>query len=271
MAEQSKEIAVVEEIDNALVEKTCEHIIEVFSRHIGNALIETGDYLIKEFFDDDHELARDKGLIETSTKWTSLNQVFEKFKSESSEGKTKSPSKSWLYLSINIAVQEKDFKELGQDDKSFQTFGKLSVSQKIALSDIKDFDDKKEFLETTDIENFSVREFKKEVSKFLGSSREISHGILTLIKKPELLFLEESQNKIEIEKLQKKTLEDLEKYQDRLFEKRKELKEDVEKKTKDYKLYFEKFDEVKENIDEALKIVKAKTKRKGKTKKVKKS
>lgn len=75
-------------VDHELVDNAVEQIKVLFSRNFTTAMIEVGEYLIKEFFDDDHELAKQK----KSVKEKSFLQVINKLRVNGEIN----PSKSWL-------------------------------------------------------------------------------------------------------------------------------------------------------------------------------
>jgi hypothetical protein len=267
----TKDVAIVE-VDEELVEQACSRIVNLFQKHMENAVLETGYYLIEEFFENNFEKASKKEKIEHSPKGSTLNQVFDRFKRTASDNKNASPgpSKSWLYETINIAVQDHSFKSLGDDKKSFQTYGKLLLSHKKELCRLEHIEEKEEFLETPDIENMSVKKFREELSDYAekkGGKRSFSPGFLTIIKKPEMLELKEFQKKLELEALKDKNPKTLEKYQDSLEEKRAELNnelKDFETKKEKYQQYLERFEEIEKDIREAMKTAKKKKPRKKK-------
>jgi hypothetical protein len=267
----TKDIATVK-VDEELVEKACNKIVNLFSKHMENAVLETGDYLIAEFFDNDYEKASKKDKIKSSSDGNTLNQVFERFKRTPSDSEETSPgpSKSWLYDAINIAVQDHHFKALGEDKKSFQTYGKLLLSHKKELCRLDDIEDKEEFLETPDIENLSVRQFRDELSDFAvkkGINRSINPGFLTIINKPEMLEWEQSKEKLELEALKNENKKTLEKYQESLKQKRAKLNDELkefETKKEKYQQYLERFEEIEKDIREAMKTAKKKKSRKKK-------
>lgn len=267
----TKDIATVE-VDEELVEEAYSTIVNLFNKHLEKAVLDTGYYLIKEFFNDDFENARKTKKIENSPKGNTLNQVFERFKRTSSDSEETSPgpSKSWLYDAINIAVQDHHFQALGEDNISFKTYGKLLLSHKKELCRLKDFENREEFLEKSDIENLSVRQFRDELSDFAKENENkgsIKPGFLTIINKPEMLEWEQSKEKLELEALKAENKKTLEKYQERLKQKRTELNDELkefETKKEKYQQYLDRFEEIEKDIKEAMKTAKKKKTRKKK-------
>lgn len=103
MHEKTTEVASTEIADLELVDKAYEDLSQIFSNHLENAMQEAGKYLIKEFYDDNIELAREK----KSPKDESLNQLIKRLQNRSAA----SPSKSWIYQSIGLVIQEHDMEE----------------------------------------------------------------------------------------------------------------------------------------------------------------
>jgi len=249
-----------QEVDIQLVDKACNTITEIFSKHFEDAVLKTGKYLIKEFFDNELENARvkEKEIIENSSKGDSLNQVFDYFKRDTSKGKSdktpRTPSKSWLYQSIQFVIQETDLEE-SLSKESFQTYGKLLLSHKIELLRLTDDDflTKEKLILKVDKDSLTVRELREEVNrKIKSTTRNI--GILTIINKPELLL--EQPEKLTLAKLKKEQLNKLVNISQKIEDKKQVLKKelsDFENKTEAYKQYLGKFDELKSNVDKAIK------------------
>lgn len=72
------EVAVVEE--DPIVEEAYNHLKEIFVEHISMAMLESGQYLIQQFYDNDYDKAKEHPF----NKNKSLNQLFEKLQTESS-------------------------------------------------------------------------------------------------------------------------------------------------------------------------------------------
>lgn len=138
------------EVDQALVDKAVQKITEITSTHLSNMILEVGQYLIKEFFDGDLELARKK----KGKKVESLHQVIQQIV-QSGE---KDYSKSWMYNSINLVLESKAL-------ESFHSYGKLSTSCKVLLLPIKDEKIKKELIEKTVKEKLSVSKLRDLIKK----------------------------------------------------------------------------------------------------------
>jgi hypothetical protein len=91
-------------------------------------MVEAGRYLIKMFYDDNYEFARLKKRV----KKESLRQLILKLQENSGDA----PSKTWIYDAVKLAVDEHDL-------KTFPTYGKLRLSQKLLLTHVKDDGEKR--------------------------------------------------------------------------------------------------------------------------------
>jgi hypothetical protein len=138
------------EIDEALVEKAVLKITEITSAHLSNMILEVGQYLIDEFFDGDLELARKK----KGNKMQSLNQVI----TQMVDSGEKDYSKSWMYNSINLVLENKEL-------EGFHSYGKLSTSCKVLLLPVKDKKIKKALIEKTVEENLSVSKLRELIKQ----------------------------------------------------------------------------------------------------------
>ena len=222
------------DIDEALVKEACEEITSIFSKHIETAIRETGGYLIRKFFDDDYEKAREKKKEASSPKGSSLRQVFMNFK-ESGAGK---PSQSWLYQAIDYVIQEKDLEnELGhgKNEAVLGKFNKLLVSHKVTLLSVKDVQNKIKIIEDADPDNITVKQLKDIIVE-KGFRPQRSIGILTIVKNPTAYeeIWEEKFNEDALKKLDHETLLKLPK----LIEKRrKAYQEEMENMNKNITKY----------------------------------
>jgi hypothetical protein len=249
-----------QEVDVQLVDKACNTITEIFSKHFEDAVLKTGEYLIREFFGNDFEKAKgkEKEIIDKSPKKGSLSQVFDHFKRDTSKGKSdetpKNPSKSWLYQSIQFVIQENDLKK-GLDDKSFQTYGKLLLSQKVVLLSVKILKEKEILINRAYDKSLTVRALKDEISKNNNSSKRVP-GILSIINKPEYFDSDECQDKFTLESLKEEGHSKLLKLPKKIEEKQQLLNTELEefkKKIADNNEYLKKLDELKPTVEKAIK------------------
>lgn len=263
MAEKTKDLATKEEqeVDAQLVHEACEKITNIFSKHVEGAVKETGDYLVKEFFDGDYEKARNKDKIKNSSKGGTLNQVFDHFKREKSDEETsKRPSKSWLYQAIDLVVQEKDLKDR-LDDKTFQTYGKLLLSHKVVLLSVKDVKAKEKLINEAYDKGLSVRDLKDKVSKSVGKRPS---GLLTILNNPENFNKEEYVERFTPDALKQEQFGKLEALSEKIKTKKADIEKEIEKlenKVSAYKDYIQEYDKLKANVEEALPFAKEKSRR----------
>jgi len=116
MAKEAKDFR-EEEADQALVEEATKVVIDFIEvQHTKS--IAVGRYLIEKFYDNDFEYAR-KGK---KVKGKSLNKMLDDL-----QELPNTPSKSWFYNTINLAVDDKAF-------KYNPDYGKLNLTQKICLT-----------------------------------------------------------------------------------------------------------------------------------------
>ncbi len=248
MTEETKEIVVKDQVDIDLVEKAYQNLSQIFSNHIESAMQEAGNYLIKEFYDDDIELARNK----KSPRNESLHQLIERLQNRSSG----TPSKSWIYQSIGLVIQSHDIEKMDKD--FFQTFGKIPLSHKISLLPITKFEIKKDLINKIIDNNLSVRELEELKAKQQNASdRNIS--LLTLLKNPKKLVSEDALKYINLDSLKKEPLNKLKKYKEKSIEKLNEFQtrlEEFQSEIEKNKSYIEQYKKLISDIDKAEKTKK---------------
>jgi len=116
MTNEAKDIDEVE-AEEALVEEATKVVMGLIDDKHKNS-IKVGRYLIEKFYDNDFERAR-KGK---KVKGESLNKMLDNL-----QDLPNTPSKSWFYNTINLAVDDKAFKDNPD-------YCKLNLSQKICLT-----------------------------------------------------------------------------------------------------------------------------------------
>lgn len=202
MTEKSTAIAIVEEKtpDNDLINTAYTTLSDIFSKHMGNALMDTGKYLLEEFYDNNIEFARQN----KPQKGESLNQLIKRLRG----GSGNSPSKSWIYQSISLVVQEHDIKiKLGDD--CFQTYGNLLLSHKTSLLSVKDVNEKKTLINRIVEEKLTVRDLGKAKKELIEGDKEAD--LLTILKSPEKMEDDKNHDKFKAESLKKEPKEKLDK------------------------------------------------------------
>ena len=138
------------DLDQNLVENAVQEIKNMVSKNFTNAMMEVGQYLIKEFFNNDLNLAKQKKSVKEMSFLQVINEL--KFKGEGN------PSKSWLYNAINLVVDSAALAD-------FHSFGNLPLSSKLLLSGIKDMTLKKELAEIALNENLSTSQLREKINQ----------------------------------------------------------------------------------------------------------
>ena len=171
--------------DDKLVEKAYGKISDIFRNSFKEAIVEAGAYLIEEFFDNDYERARTlkQQLPEREKKTLNDDQLM---KAESFFALTKkftygdvgSPSKSWLYNAVKLAVQDHDLKDTPE-------YELLNVSKRILLFPLKDSKTKTKYIPKIAPSEVTITKAKEILPPKKTSSRK---GLPYFIKHPDLLF-----------------------------------------------------------------------------------
>jgi len=143
------------EPDMHLVEEAGLKLTEIVSRHYEHAMIEAGNYIVKLFFNNDIERARNK----QATKEKSLHQLILYLQNQ----KNNAPSKSWLYNAVKLAVDCADFKH-------YHLYKKLLLSHKIELLPISNQPLKKQLIQETANNNLTVSQLRERISQVKASS-----------------------------------------------------------------------------------------------------
>ena len=195
--------------EDPVVEEAFQHLQSVFVKHFQNAMLESGQYLIDKFYGGNYKLAEEKKF----SKNKSLHQLFLKIQNDVS-GNT--PRKTWLYDSINLAVDYKKYKELS-------AYGKLGHSHKVKLTSTGKIPEetKKSLIKEAAEKEYSVTELQKRISE---ENAKIGGGQISLtvaLQRKQLKGL--STQKLKAIKKQteirfKKCQEELNLYQDNLKE-----------------------------------------------------
>jgi hypothetical protein len=226
----------------SLVEEACTEITRLFSESVEQGVKKVGEYLIEKFFGDDYEKARGKDKIKDCPEGASLSQVFQHFKKTGTE----SPSKSWLYQSIDYVIQEKDIKEKFDDEHSKKVssgendwkikYRHWLLSYKVELLTVKDIDKKIEIIKEIELSDVTVSKIH-ELIKEKGFVKSRNPGLLTLVKNPSALD-SALDDKFSTDALRKVNLKTLKKLRDESGKKWKEIRDQLatyEENAKKYK------------------------------------
>ncbi len=140
-------------IADTIIEEAFEHLKSVFVRHFRSAMLEAGQYLIEKFYNGDYKLAQEKKF----NKNESLLQLFKKIQDDSSGN---APGKTWLYDSINLAIDENKYKELS-------AYGNLGHSHKVRLTNTGKLPDetKVSLIEEAAEKEYSVSILQQRISQ----------------------------------------------------------------------------------------------------------
>jgi len=199
------------EPDIKLVERAYSTLAQIVSMHYQNAMIEAGQFIIKEFYGNDIERARNKDPICKK----SLNQLIQRLHARNNGG----PSKSWVYNAVNLVVQENDL-------AGFHTYGKLALSHKVLLLPIGSRKQKEDLIEEIAAKNLTVQGLREKivVLKEKGTSEpERQRSLNKAITKPEILFSDDFSSAIKVQALSKYRLPTLDKLHDQAQNKIKEI------------------------------------------------
>lgn len=188
--------------NDELVEQAYVKINDIFKNSFKEAIVETGSYLISEFFDDDYERARNlkQQLPEKEKKAFNNDQLmkadsFFALTKKFSYGDMGSPSKSWLYNAVKLAVQDHDLK----DSPEYEL---LNVSKRILLFPLQDSKTKTKYIPKIAPPEVTIAKAKeilpsKQKSSRKGFSYFINHPDLLFSKEFDKFITKESYNKID--------------------------------------------------------------------------
>jgi len=225
----------------SLVEKAYSTLFDLFSTHYENAMMDAGKYLIKTFYGDDIEKARNNESAQEET----LNQLYEKIDKNKNAN---SPSRSKLYHAKNLVVQEYDLENF-LSPRAFSTLRNLSLSHKIYLLSVKGLNQKKYWIDKIFSEKLTIQQLQAQ--KNSAQPREPTPGYL--INHPEKIG--ENKHIVSVEGLKEHPPAKLKKFKKRLEQK----KNDVEKQIRrladsmnTYEQFLKEFSSISINLEEAI-------------------
>jgi len=139
--------------DDPLVEEVFQYLGGVFVKHFHSAMLEAGEYLIEKFYAGDYEAAQEKDFSKDS----SLSKLFLKIQSDNSGNV---PKKTWLYNSIDLAIDHKKYIEVS-------AYGKLGHSHKVKLTNTGCLSEevKLKLIDETVTEGYSVKTLQERISE----------------------------------------------------------------------------------------------------------
>jgi hypothetical protein len=230
--------------DEALVERACRTLTQIFSDRHEEAMLEAGRFIIKEFFNKDVELARQKKPVEEA----SFYQVIQELKRRT----TNAPSKSWLYNAIGLVVDSQDF-------QGFHTYGKLLLSHKVLLLRVRDTEEKKKLIAETAKNGLTVAQLKERIGKLRNltqsngkTAKSLSHAVTD----PVLLFskkFEPARQMKALVKLPPRTIEGLRLKATKKVARLAESIQKLESRLKNEKAHVKKYGEFIDSLEKAQK------------------
>ena len=151
--------------DGKLVNDAFNRLKGIFVNHFQKAMLEAGEYLIKEFFEGDYERARNP---RNAVKVHSLNALIKLLQENSGHA----PSKTWVYDAVKLAIDEHHF-------KSFSVYGKLGHSHKVLLTRRLDDAIKLQLIEETVDQNYTAAELRERINEIKNGNKLRVDHILT--------------------------------------------------------------------------------------------
>jgi hypothetical protein len=142
--------------DKKLVSKTYKYLKGVVQRHFHQAMLKAGEYIIKEFFAGNHELAKNP---RNAVKIESLNQLIKRLQADDG----KAPSKTWVYDAVKLAVDKHYFAKI-----NFRTYGKLGHSHKVYLTHVKNLETKRELILEVVENKYTVARTRERIAEVQG-------------------------------------------------------------------------------------------------------
>lgn len=217
--ESGKKVAAqAAEVDDAKVEKAYNHLKDIFVKHFQNAMLESGQYLIQQFYNGKYELAQEKKF----TKNKSLAKLIQKIQEDSQE-KGNAPSRTWVYDAVNLAIDN----HLYEQKKLPSVYGQLGHSHKVNLTNAPD-NVVKATLAKEAVENkYTVAKLRERIREekqnqdadYIPMKEAMTNDHLMTFDTKRLKAL-----KKQIQTLEKKTQEDLTIYQGNLEQIEKAIK-----------------------------------------------
>ena len=149
------------EADDDLVNLAFNHLRGIFAKHIHEAMLHAGRYLVRTFF----------GTYENARGWKKIReQSFNRLKERLNSGSGDAPQKTWIYDAVKLAVDDHYFRMEG--GPIFRTYGKLGHSQKVLLTHVKDTKKKWELVEKAVEKPQTVKQFRESINAIRKKKRK---------------------------------------------------------------------------------------------------
>ncbi len=186
-----------------LITEAYDTITDTFQQYYDKAIFEVGAYLVKTFFDGDFDRARilkqktsDKDKSELSDDQLMKTESFHELTKKFTHAKIGTPSKSWLYNAVKLAVQDNDYENNDE-------YKQMNVSKKILLFPYEDRKIKLKYISTIAPEEVTVKGAKSLLPKPKKHARK---GIPYYINNPDKLYTSSF-----LKKFSKNTLDEIKK------------------------------------------------------------
>ena len=136
--------------DETLVLLSYQFLRRTFERPLHRAMLTAGNFIIRHFFDNDFERAKNP---RNATRIHSLNELIRRLQGNDGNG----PSKTWVYNAVKLAVDEYQFRR-------FSVYGKLGLSHKVYLTHVKNLEDKRQLIREVFENNYTVAQLRARIS-----------------------------------------------------------------------------------------------------------
>jgi len=137
-----------------VVEEAYQHLKGIFIKHVQNAMLEAGQYLVNKMYDGNYELAKKKEPNGTK----SLAKLYKKIQQDALE-KGNAPSRTWLYDAVNLAIDHHIF----ENHALSSVYGRLGHSHKVNLTYAPDIEIKKALIQEIDQKKYSVARLRERI------------------------------------------------------------------------------------------------------------
>ena len=243
--------------DNELVKRAYDNLLDIFTKHFENAMLEAGQYIIKEFYSNDYKNA-EKKKADKNKSFETLNQMI----SENKKNNISGPSKSWIYNAVSLAVQNKKLHEFDPD--TFHTYGNIPLSHKVLLLPVKKrnndgkvdsdktLERKYELIKKIDEDGLTVKQLRKEIHKDVQNWKK---SVARFARFPKRLFSDEFEDEISLESLKGMDIKDLNiinKNAKKGMEKNKREIDKFQDMLNETKSHQEKYERLLTNIEQAI-------------------
>jgi hypothetical protein len=145
--------------DEHLVEVAFTHLQGIFAKHIHEAMLHAGRYLVRTFYGS-YKNARENNKIRKE----SLHQLIQKL----SEASGKAPKKTWIYDAVKLAVDDHYFRSI-----NFRLYGKIGHSHKVLLTRVPETTRKKRLVKEIAKANgvYTVEKLRQRIKETAKTNR----------------------------------------------------------------------------------------------------